>query len=179
MNWKVLLVNLVLISSTAYTFAEETKKLNIRPIPKAQEKFILVSSQQLINQDKELDGKNVLFKGEVIGDIMPRGDFVWFNIQEGATAVGIWAPRDMSKVIQLTGDYIHQGDLVEVEGQFFKDDPKLGGEFCIRAASIKIIEPGHKTTHVMNIVKIEIAVILLVGIICLSILRIFVKKKMS
>lgn len=177
MNWKVLLVNFLLIFSTTHVFAEEPKKVNIRPTPKSQEKLILVSSQQLIDRAKELDGKNVLYKGEVIGDIMPRGSFVWLNIQEGVNAIGVWAPRDMVKDIRTAGDHTHQGDLVEVEGQFFKDDPNFGGEFYIRATSIKMAEPGHITAHTMSVVKIEIAVILLLGIICLGVLRIFVKLK--
>ncbi|MDP2927900.1 MAG: DNA-binding protein, partial [Candidatus Omnitrophota bacterium] len=49
-----------------------------------------LSSSELINNAKEYDGKLIVYSGEVIGDVMLRGEFAWVNINDGQNALGAW-----------------------------------------------------------------------------------------
>ena len=40
----------------------------------------VVTSEELANEPEEYDGEMVTFKGEVIGEVMIRGDFAWINV---------------------------------------------------------------------------------------------------
>ena len=64
-----------------------------------------VSSTELINSAKQYDGKTVVYTGEVIGDIMIRGDYAWINLWDGKNAIGIWVRKDLVKDITYTGSY--------------------------------------------------------------------------
>ncbi len=141
------------------------------------EKALRVTSQQLIDKAKDIDGRIVVLKGEVIGDIMPRGQFVWLNIQDAYNAIGIWAPREMVKTIRGAGDYKQDGDTIEVEGQFLRADPGLGGDLCIRASAIKVIEIGQPRPYEVGLLKKEISMILMAGVMCLWVLKIFIRRK--
>lgn len=128
---------------------------------------VKVNSQQLINNMKNFDNTTVILRGEVIGDIMPRGDFVWFNLQDEFNVIGIWAPREMESIVTQTGDYERKGDIVEVEGKFLKADPQLEGELCIRAQRINVLKEGYRTFHVLKPQKEEFAFTLSLIAFCL------------
>ncbi len=108
-----------------------------------------VTARELINENKAWDGKKVLFKGEVIGDIMARGDFVWVNVQDETNTIGVLAGKEFARELSQGGDYQHRGDIVEIEGKFFKADASLGGEMCIRAEKYVMIKKGYQTFHVL------------------------------
>jgi len=46
------------------------------------------SSSELIEGASRLDGQTVEFRGEAIGDLMPRGDHVWLNVSDGQNTLG-------------------------------------------------------------------------------------------
>ena len=48
------------------------------------------TSLELINNAKQYDGKTVNYKGEVIGEVMVRGDYAWLHVNDGTIAIGIW-----------------------------------------------------------------------------------------
>ncbi len=135
-----------------------------------------VTSQALIKNATQLNGEAVVFMGEVIGDLMRRGDFAWINIQDDYGTVGVWAPLELTKEISYFGDYNHKGDIVAVEGTFFRADPELTGEFCIRAKNIRIVFPGFFIFHQVSSVKIKIVILLSVLMILLGGLRLLIFK---
>ena len=136
-----------------------------------------VSSSELITHARQYDGKDIVYKGEVIGDIMPRGDFVWINVQDEANTIGVWAPKELTEAVEQKGDYQHKGDTVEIEGRFFRADPELQGEIGIRAQKIKIIQPGYRIFHVVGPAKVDAAVALSVTALCLGALNLYIKRK--
>lgn len=121
------------------------------------EPSIRVNSKQLINDKNTFDGKNVVFTGEIIGDIMPRGSNAWCNIQDDDNVIGVFAPGELFRIVHQTGDYQHQGDTVEIEGKFLRFDPQLKGEMSIRAYRIKILKFGYQMAHVVDTNKEEAA----------------------
>ena len=121
----------------------------------------LISSDTLINQSNRLDRQIVEFRGEVIGDIMHRGNYCWINVNDGSQAIGIYCPENLVKPIRFIGDYKYDGDIVEVIGTFHKACPQHGGELDIHAESLKIIRPGAERTHPVMMSKIYLAAFLL------------------
>ena len=79
----------------------------------------------LITNANGLDRMPVVVSGEVIGDIMPRGDYAWVNIQDATGQMGVWTDKQLLKEIVFKGDYNFTGDIIEVEGEFQRADPKL------------------------------------------------------
>jgi len=99
-------------------------------------------SLDLLNNAKGHDGKAVAYKGEVIGDIMVRGDHAWLHVNDGHIAIGVWAPKELIRDISYVGDYQRKGDIVEVSGTFHRSCPEHGGDLDIHASAIKKIASG-------------------------------------
>jgi len=125
-----------------------------------------ISSTELINNAKLYDGKTVVYEGEVIGDIMVRGEFCWININDGKNAIGIWLHKDLTKDILYTGSYKSKGDWVQITGLFQRACPQHGGDLDIHAQVIRKISPGRPTQESLNLSKRNLAFVLL-GILCL------------
>ena len=51
-----------------------------------------VSSTALIDQAAEYDGREVVYQGEAIGEVMRRKNGAWVNINDGEASIGIWMP---------------------------------------------------------------------------------------
>ena len=126
----------------------------------------VISSSDLIEHAKDYDGKTVIYEGEVIGDIMVRRGFVWMNVSDGANAIGIWSPADLSAGITYAGNYKHTGDRIKVSGVFHRACPEHGGDLDIHAESIRKVSEGRVLTETLNPDKRNLVLILL-GVLCL------------
>ena len=100
------------------------------------------TSLELINNAKQYDGKTVNYRGEVIGEVMVRGDYAWLHVNDGIIAIGIWAPKTMIEDIRYAGDYHKKGDIVEVSGTFHRSCLEHGGDLDIHASEIKKVTSG-------------------------------------
>jgi len=120
-----------------------------------------VSSSELINNAKQYDGKTVVYAGEIIGDIMVRGDYAWINLNDGKNAIGVWLDRGLIKDIIYTGNYKFKGEVVEVNGIFNRACLQHGGDLDIHAQSLTKIIPGRPTQEMPNFKKINIVILLL------------------
>ena len=141
------------------------------------EAYRVVTAELLLSKPKLLNQQMVVFKGEAIGDIMPRGDYAWVNVQDDTGVMGIWATREQAGAIQYLGDYLHTGDIIKVKGQFWRADPKLQGEMCIRAHSIEILQTGKRVQHAVSPAKTRLALVLGVLTAILLILRWIIERK--
>ena len=136
-----------------------------------------ISSNKLIDNAKQFDGRVVEYQGEVIGDIMVRQDYAWVNINDGQKAIGIWTPAKLTKEIKLVGSYRHIGDTIKVTGIFNRACADHGGDLDIHAQTIKLVAKGHKIEHPIQSIKIVFIVVLIIGSILLLILPKLKKKK--
>jgi len=135
-----------------------------------------ISSTELINKAKEYDGKNVVYAGEAIGDVMVRGDSVWVNLNDGENAIGIWLNKKLAKEIRFTGSYQTKGDRLEITGVFQRNCIQHGGDMDIHAQSIRKISPGKLIKEELDTGKRNFTFILL-GILCL--VFVFVRRQRS
>jgi len=120
-----------------------------------------VSSTELIRNAKQYDGKIVVYEGEVIGDIMKRGDNSWVNINDGNNAIGVWISNSLAKEITYTGSYKAKGSWVEITGIFHRACPEHGGDLDIHAQAIRKTGTGKIIIEKLNIGKRNFAVILI------------------
>ena len=125
-----------------------------------------VSSTELINNAKQYDGKTVIFAGEVIGDVMARGEFAWVNVNDGANAIGVWIDRNLAKDIFYAASYKSKGDTIEVAGVFHRACLEHGGDLDIHAQGFTKVRTGSERPEKVDIHKRN-SFFLLLGLLCL------------
>jgi len=136
-----------------------------------------LSSTELIEKSKEYDQQTVSYFGEVVGEVMVRGNFAWINVYDGTSAIGVWGAQDLVKEIKFGGSYKYRGDRVEVNGLFNRACRQHGGDLDIHAQEIKIVKPGHEIYRPFNRSRLNLAIILSVISFVLIGLNIFLKKR--
>ncbi len=100
------------------------------------------ASLDLLNNAKQYDGKTISYKGEVIGDVMIRGDYAWIHVNDGYIAIGIWTPKSLIEDIHYAGSYHKRGDIVKVSGVFHRSCSEHGGDLDIHASEIEKVTSG-------------------------------------
>lgn len=127
-----------------------------------------IASSDLIDKAKLFDNKQVTYQGEVIGDVMIRGEFAWMNVSDGANAIGVWMPASEAEKIKYKGGYKYTGDTVKVTGTFHRACPEHGGDMDIHADTVEIVKPGFERNMTVNRYKVHLAVILLALMVVLA-----------
>ena len=136
----------------------------------------LTSSIELINNAKNYNGNTVVYKGEVIGDIMVRGEYAWINVNDGKNAIGIWVKKELIKDILYTGSYKAKGDLIEITGKFNRACMEHGGDLDIHAHYLTKVTSGNAVSYAANTKKINLAVGLFLTIISACLLRVVILR---
>ncbi|QAT17931.1 hypothetical protein BU251_09445 [Candidatus Velamenicoccus archaeovorus] len=135
------------------------------------------SSQELIAEAKLFDGAHVLYGGEVIGEVLRRGDHAWINVYDGDNAIGVWVPAVLAEKIEHAGSYKCSGDRIRLHGIFHRACPEHGGGLDIHAQDLLVVEPGQQIIEDLDDRKILVLAVLLGVLICLLMVRIFLKKR--
>ncbi len=115
----------------------------------------VISSTELINNAAQYNGKDIVYQGEIVGDVMIRKDFAWLNLHDGKNAIGVWIKKELIKDIIFTGGYKAIGDWVEIEGVFNQRCAMHGGDLDIHAQGIKIIRKGERVFESLDLQKIK------------------------
>jgi hypothetical protein len=119
-----------------------------------------VSSTDLLGYGSKYQGKLIKFEGEVVGDLMKRGEYTWVPVSDGLNTIGIWAPSSYAEKIKYTGSYRYRGDMVVISGIFHETCPQHGGELDIHAKSLEIKQRGYRISYPLNRFRIFCAGIL-------------------
>lgn len=158
-NFKLILLILLLILGTGkFVFAQS------------------ITSDELINNAKEYDGKLVTYTGEVIGDVMSRGKFCWVNINDGSNALGFWLSAALAKEIEFTGSYKSRGDVLELVGVFHRACLEHGGDLDVHVQSLRKVAPGRMIKDKWNSDKVRLSLILLGALLIVWILNLLPHK---
>ena len=102
---------------------------------------------ELVDRSLQWNGKTVTIEGEAIGEMLPRGDFAWVNVNDGTNAIGVWMPLADAKMIGVYGDYHHTGDTLRVTGTFSRDCAEHGGDVDIHSVSVRLVKAGGEVEH--------------------------------
>ncbi|MFA5350435.1 MAG: DNA-binding protein [Candidatus Omnitrophota bacterium] len=135
-----------------------------------------VSSDELIKNAKEYDGKLVTYTGEAIGDVMLRGEFAWVNINDGENALGVWMGAALAKEIKFVGNYKTRGDRLEVVGIFHRACLEHGGDLDIHAQELRKLGNGRVVNQRLNMDKKNLSLILFGALLLIWILTLFRSK---
>lgn len=135
------------------------------------------TSLELINNAKQYDNKTVHYRGEVIGELMVRGDNAWLHVNDNIIAIGIWAPKTMIQDIRYAGDYHKKGDIVEVSGTFHRSCLEHGGDLDIHASEIKKITPGSLDIYPISKKKVYIGISSLALVLLFYVLKKFFQNR--
>ena len=125
-----------------------------------QAKAAQVSVNDLIENEKEYDGKEVTIQGEAIGEKMVRGDHAWINVNDGTNAIGIWIDKSEADRILHYGNYKYIGDTVTITGIFHRACKEHGGEADVHSNSLTVTKAGYSVKENINIYKVIMTVIL-------------------
>ena len=101
-----------------------------------------VGSNDLIDHAKDYDGQTVVYEGEIVGDILYRGDYAWLAVYDGANTIGCWVAKAQAEQIAVSGGYGKRGDTVRVEGVFHRACAEHGGDLDLHAASVTVLTVG-------------------------------------
>lgn len=135
-----------------------------------------LSSSELIKNAKEYDGKLIAYSGEVIGEVMLRGEFAWVNINDGQNALGVWMSVALAQEIKFTGNYKSRGDNLEITGVFHRACLEHGGDLDIHAQSLRKLGNGRIVQEKLNLDKVSLSLILLGALFLIWILILFKHK---
>lgn len=136
-----------------------------------------VSSLELINNTKQYDAKIIVYRGEVVGDIMIRADHAWLNLNDGYAAIGVWVRKTDLKDITYLGGYRAKGDIIEVSGIFNRSCPEHGGDLDIHAQEIKKILSGEFSFKQLSMKKFYIGFFLTLAVLFLFFIDKFFQNK--
>ncbi|MDF2673017.1 MAG: hypothetical protein K0R09_1282 [Clostridiales bacterium] len=126
----VLAVFLIFFSFTGIALADEKLTFN-----------------ELVENGKVFDKKQVKISGEAIGEALKRGSYTWINISDGTLPMGIWMRSEDADKVKVFGDYHNKGDLIEITGTFNRACSEHGGDMDIHADSVVMVKEGERIAH--------------------------------
>jgi len=131
----------------------------------------------LIENSLTRDHQTIVIEGEVIGEVLERGDNAWINVNDGTNAIGVYLRLDQTTDLKVFGDYFNIGDKIRVVGVFERSCIEHGGEMDIHATSIQIIKAGYPIEHPISSWKFVISIILMsIALFALYLKRHYFKK---
>lgn len=122
-----------------------------------------ISINELIENAAKFDGRNVVVRGEAIGDILQRKEGQWINILDNGVAIGVWSGErsNLKKEIEFIGGYKTKGDFLQVTGVFNRVCSEHGGDIDIHAKEVDIIKKGNRLNYESKrFVRLKIAIFL-------------------
>lgn len=97
----------------------------------------------LVSAHHSLDGREVIFFGEAIGEALGgHRDWKWVNVLGATDAVGVVIPAEWVGRIDRFGDYQEFGSRVRVEGILNIACAEHGGDLDVHATALEVVEPG-------------------------------------
>jgi hypothetical protein len=109
-----------------------------------------VTSNDLIENAFALDSQTVVYTGEVIGDVMKRGDYTWLNISDGSNTIGVWVATSLVEANAMPGRYNEHGDEVRITGVFHRACAQHGGDMDIHAEQLALVRSAYSVSHAVT-----------------------------
>jgi hypothetical protein len=98
---------------------------------------------KLLEKQAELDGTEITFHGELIGQPIFEKMGVFVNIMDVEfNALGIYLPKKDLIKFNHYGRHGQKGDYIQVSGTFHKVCSQHGGDTDLHAKDITVITPG-------------------------------------
>lgn len=134
----------------------------------------LLSSTELIENALAWDEKSISYSGEVIGDILSRGQYSWVHIFDGVNTISCFVEEEEAQKIEYCGRYGIKGDTVKIIGIFNQDCKEHGGDMDIHVSEFEIINKGYYLEKEYSYSMLLIAIIAF--LVALTLVVIVIKK---
>ena len=128
----------------------------------------IIPLNELVENGKAFDGKNVTVQGEALGEAMERGEYAWVNISDPTNIMGVWMKKEDAGKIAIFGDYKHKGDIIKVSGVFHRACAEHGGDMDIHSIAVGIAEQGYPVKEEVETRKIVVGVVLTLITLCVA-----------
>jgi hypothetical protein len=116
---------------------------------------------EILKDAASYDGKTIVFTGEVIGDVMRRGNYAWVNVYNGDDALGVWMKASFAEAIDHKGSYRTKGDIIECVGIFHRACPEHGADMDLHLQAMRKLVCGGPIKEELNTRKRNLIVFLL------------------
>ena len=116
----------------------------------------------LVSVNRALDGSEVRFTGEVVGDIVNADNGnKWINVMSSANSViGVRVTDEQAQMVQNIGNYHTAGTVLRVTGEYHVACPQHQGELDVHASRIELVDAGGPTEHLLNSGRVIAAIML-------------------
>jgi hypothetical protein len=136
-----------------------------------------VSSAQVYACPSAYDGLRVAFVGEAIGEVLPRRDGAWVQVNDDdyalevgpigahveqrgfSSGMSVWLPDGLHEALEV-GRHERRGDVVLVVGALFQADPDDGGGITLRADQLEVLAPSVEVPEVLHALQAWVAGVL-------------------
>jgi hypothetical protein len=134
-----------------------------------------ISATQVFNCPIAFDGLRVTYIGEVVGDVLPRRDGAWAQVNDDEyaltdgplvghrqrngfnTGLAVWLPDGMHEQIEDAGGPALRGDVILVRGVLLRADPDDGGGTTLRADQMEVLAPSTEVEVPFHTVQAVVA----------------------
>ena len=116
----------------------------------------------LVSVNRALDGSEVRFTGEVVGDIVnAENGYKWINVMGSANnVIGVRVTDEQAQLVQHIGNYHNSGTVLRVTGEYHVACPEHQGELDVHASSIDLVDAGGPVEHLLNSGRVLVAIML-------------------
>ena len=116
-----------------------------------------------------LAGRDVVYVGEVVGDVLRRDGGAWVQVNDDAYALElgpfgahreplgfssgltVWLPDGLHEGLGAPGRHGRRGDVVRIEGLLLRTDPADGGGITVRARALEVLAPSTAVDEPLNV----------------------------
>jgi len=97
------------------------------------------------------DGVEIVLQGEAIGEALAApGGKRWVNLLGDAVAIGVVVDAKGAAEVTRFGEYRQRGATLLVRGRLNSACDDHGGDLDVHATSVRIIDAGHTSPHVVH-----------------------------
>lgn len=140
-----------------------------------------VSSSQITACPAALDGLEVTYVGEVVGELLPRRGGAWAQVNDDPYALevgplvghralagfnsglAVWLPDGLHERIGDVGRPARRGDVIVVRGRLLRADPDDGGGITIRADELEVLADSVEVEVPLHVPQALVAALLAVA----------------
>jgi hypothetical protein len=116
-----------------------------------------------------LDGRRVVYIGEVVGDVLRRSGGAWVQVNDDAYALetgplgphrdtrgfnsglAVWLPDGLHEQLGAPGRHGRRGDIVRIDGVLRRADPADGGGITVRAERLEVLAASTPVSEPLNL----------------------------
>jgi hypothetical protein len=139
-----------------------------------------ISSGQVYACPIAFDGLRVTYVGEAVGEVIPRRDGAWLQVNDDDYALdvgpisghrdlrgfnsglSVWLPDGLHEQIEGVGRPERRGDVIQVTGVLLRADPADGGGITLRADQLEVLAPSVEVPEPFHAIQAIVAAVLVV-----------------